>query len=470
MPKKVLLVHPNRESVRVRGLPHAGLASIAAILRSNGHEVLVVDYLLTPNAPSIAHFLSKFSPDIVGISTYTAMVSKAFRFIDLIYDYNQRIPIIVGGPHATLYPEDFLRDGRVSYIMRGESEEKIGEIISSAVKGKNPEIIDCQPIDVKKLPFPDFTCFYGFKNIRSYPLTTSRGCPYQCSFCAISSLSSRTYRYRETGNCCEEIINARILLPNLEAVSVIDDNSSALKERFRNFLLQYIEKIDLPLGFSYIRADAIDDEILTLIKRAKTRSVCIAVEHAHPEVYKHINKGEELSDIIKAAHLIMEYGLRLELCFIIGLPYDTFERTMYSVELAKQLHAVTIFWNMLVPYKGTAVREWFLKNGKLFGENDRTSYVDYSCFCDEPAAETKNMTAEDRKKAYFYAMLETNNYVLRIKDIPKDIPRLFIAAHRYGLYKTLIKNLIFQSMQLPARLKDRILRLISKDKFQIIVL
>jgi len=464
IPKKVLLVNPKRESVIVLGLPHLGLALLAAVLRNNGHKVLVVDYLLSPNTPPVTHFLSNFSPDIVGISTHTAIVSKVFRLISEVCDYNPIIPIIVGGPHATLYPDDFLRDGRVSYIMRGESEEKIGEIISNAVKEKTPKIIDCQPIDVKKLPFPDFTCFYGFENIRDYPFSTSRGCPYQCSFCAVFSLSSRTYRCREIGACCEEIINARMLLPNLKGVSVIDDNPAALKDRFHIFLLQYIKKIDLPLGFSYIRADSIDDELLTLIKKAKTKSVCIAVEHAHPEVYKHINKGEELSDIIKAAHLIREHGLGLELCFIIGLPYDTFERTKCSVKLAKRLHAGTIFWNMLVPYKGTAVREWFFKNGKLFGENDRTSYVDYSCFCDEPAVETKDMTAQDRKKAYFYAMLETNNYVLRIKDIPKDIPRLFITAHRYGLYKIVIKNLIFQSMQLPARLKARILRWISEGR------
>lgn len=462
MPRRVLLIHPSRESVRVHGLPHLGVASVAAILRNNGHEVLVVDYLLTPNTPPITHFLSNFSPDIVGISTYTAMVSKVFGFIDLIHNYNQRIPIIVGGPHATLYPEDFLRDGRVSYIMRGESEKEIGEIISSAVQEKTPKIIDCQPPDIGKLPFPDFTCFYGFENIRDYPLLTSRGCPYRCSFCAVSSLTPR-YRWREIDSCCLEITKARTLLPNLKAVSVTDDNPGVRRGRFRNFLLGYIETIDLPLGFAYIRGDSIDGEVLTLLKRAKTKSVCIAIEHVYPEVYKHINKGEELKDIIKAARLVKEYGLILELCFIIGLPYDTFERTKYNVKLAKQLKASTIFWNMLVPYKGTAVREWFLKNGTLFGETDRTSYVDYSCFCDEPAVETEDMTAEDRKKAYFYAMLETNNYVLRVKDVFKDVPRLFITAHRYGLYKTLIKNLIFQCMRLPIRLKSRILRLISKD-------
>lgn len=466
MPKRrVLLIHPNRESVRAHGLPHAGLASLAAVLRSNGDEVRVVDYLLTPNAPPLTYFLKSFSPDIVGISTYTAMISKAFRFIDAIYNYNQRIPIIVGGPHATLYSEDFLDDGRVSYIFRGESEEKIGEIVASVSPGKAPKIIDCPPIDIQKLPLPDFTSFYGFEKIQDYPLVTTRGCPYECSFCMVKFISSRRYRCKEISACCNEIMNAQTALPNLKAVSVIDDNCSVLKERFRNFLLQYIEKIDLPLGFAYIRADAINDEILTFIKRAGTKSVCIAVEHGHPEVYKHINKGEELGDIIKAAHLVRESGLGLELCFIIGLPYDTFEMTKYNVKLARLLKASRIYWNMLVPYKGTQAREWFLKNGTLFGEADRTSHVDYSCFCDEPAMETKEMTAEDRKKAYFYAMLETNNYVLRMQDIFKDVPKLFITAHKYGLHKTLIKNLILQFLRLSSRLKARILRLTNKEQF-----
>ena len=129
MPARVLLVHPHRESVRAHGLPHVGLALLAGILKNEGYDVRVVDYLIAPDAPSLTYFLDRFSPDIVGISSYTAMVSKVFRFIGLIYDHKPKIPIIVGGPHATLYPEDFLRDGRVSYIVRGEAEEKISEII-----------------------------------------------------------------------------------------------------------------------------------------------------------------------------------------------------------------------------------------------------------------------------------------------------------------------------------------------------
>jgi magnesium-protoporphyrin IX monomethyl ester (oxidative) cyclase len=464
MPKKVLFINPRRESVVAYGLPHLGLALLAAVLKKEGHHVLVVDYLLAPNMPSPDHFLRSFSPDIVGISTHTAIVSKVFGLIGTVCDYNQEIPIIVGGPHATLYPEDFLSDGRVSYIMRGEAEERIAGIINSAVKMEPPKIIDCQPIDLGKLPFPDFRCFYGFKNIISYPLSTSRGCQHNCSFCAVHTLFSRTYRWREIGVCCQEIINARKLLPNLKTISVVDDNSTALKERFRNFLLEYIEKINLPLGFCYIRADSIDAEILTLLKKAKTSSVCIIFEHAHPQVYEHIHKGEDLATIMEAARLIKEHGLGLDTGFIIGLPYDTFERTKCSVELAKRLHAGRVYWNMLIPYKGTQVREWFVKNGKLLGEADKTSLVDYSCFCDEPAVETQDMTAEDRKKAYFYAMLETNSYVLMMKDILKDVPRLFITAHKYGLYTTLIKNLIFQFAGLPLRLRGRILRTIENRR------
>lgn len=445
-------------------LPHAGLASLAAILRNNKHDVLVVDYLLNPRAPSITSFLKDFSPDIVGLSAYTAMISKVFKLINSVHKYNQRIPIIVGGPHATLYPEDFVNNGQVSYIFRGESEEKLDELITGIAQEKSPKIIDCPPIDVERLPLPDFTCFYGFEKITDYPLVTSRGCPYQCSFCMVHSISSRVYRCKDINACIDEIMNAQGTLPNLEAISITDDNCSVLKERFRNFLLSYIENIYLPLGFSYIRADAINDEILGLIKRAGTKSVCIAVEHADPEVYKHINKGEDLDVIIKAARLVKEYGLILQICFIIGLPYDTFERTKYNVKLAKQLKASTVFWNMLIPYKGTAVRDWFLKNGKLLGEADKTSFVDWSCFYGEPACETKDMPAEDRRKAYFYAMLETNNYVLRVEDILKDIPRLFITAHKYFLYKTLIKNLIFQFFQMPSRLSGRIQRLIKKDR------
>jgi len=425
--KRVLLFNAKREKCEAIS-PHLGLAMLAGVLKSKGHDVLVVDYQLTHEAPSPAEFVKSFRPDVVGVTLYTATMKEANEVIDEVSKFD--LPIMVGGPHATLYHEELAGDSRLDYIVIGEAENVIVDVVENAKPLEKPQLVRTTPPDPKLLPYPEFA-FYGREGITIYPMQTSRGCPNACSFCAVYLVSTRKWRPRDPETCVAELVKAKKDLPSLSSVIIFDDNPTVKKDHIRRFLGAYIrENINLTLTVVNMRADGLDEEIIALLKGAKCPSIGLGVESGCPEVFEKIGKGETLEEIRTAAKLIKKHGMPLSLCFVIGLEGDSLENTKASIALAKELKPDHIFWNMITPFKGTKIREWYDENGRVFDVVNHSSYVDGDFVCDEPCAESPEFGVEDRKKAYMMAILETNDNKLRLRHIPRLLP----SVRRYKLY------------------------------------
>ena len=178
------------------------------------------------------------------------------------------------------------------------------------------------------------------------------------------------------------------------------------------------------------RADSLDDEIISLLKKAKCPSIGIGVESGDPEVFKKISKGETLEDIEIAVKLIKKHEIPVSLCFVIGLEGDSFEKTQKSIDLARNLKPDYVYWNMITPFEGTYIREWYEKNGKIFDLVNHSSWVDGDFMCEEPCVETPEFGIEERKKVYLMAILKTNDTRLKLSDINRLLPYV----REYGLY------------------------------------
>ncbi len=445
--RKILFFNAKREKCDSDS-PHLGLATLAAVLKENGYEVLVVDYQFKPNAPSPEIFIEDFEPDVVGITLYTATMKEAGKIIERISKFNK--PIIVGGPHATLYYNELV--DKANYIIIGEAENIIVETVKNANINSKGQIIRSQPPDPKNLPYPDFTTFHGHEDIFIYPLLTSRGCPYNCSFCAVRFVSTRKWRPRKIEDCIKELIKAKKVLKGIGSVIIYDDNAMFRKNHIKKFINLYLdENINLPITIINIRADSIDDEIISLLKKAKCPSIGIGVESGHPEVFEKIDKGETLEDITIAAELIKKHKIPLALCFVIGLENDTLEKNKYSIDFANKLKPDQIYWNMITPFEGTKIRDWYNKNGEVFDLVNHSSWVDGDFMCEEPCAETPAFSIEERKKAYITAILKTNDTRLKLSDINRLLPYI----KKYGLYNEFynwIPNNIWLSIKKPFNL------------------
>jgi anaerobic magnesium-protoporphyrin IX monomethyl ester cyclase len=426
---RILLINPYPSDLPpLSPWPHLGLTLLAARARECGHEVRVVDYAFSPKAPSVDFWLSDFSPQICGLTLYTAQMKQARQTIREIRGRTSA-PIVLGGPHATLYAESLALENLGDWIFRGECDLKFGEEIPRISRETEARIVSADPPDLSQTPIPDFGAAFGSETMRTYPVQLSRGCPFACNFCSVKFLSTRTVRYRNLGLCLDEISSAAAARPNLREIRIVDDCPTFDLDRFKDFLRRYRDlNIGLPLHIDNLRADRIDEEMLDLLKSIGVDHVCVGVESGNPKVFDAIHKGESLDEIIKAARLIKRKGLRLYTCFIIGLPEATAAAERDSMRLARSLRPDWIYWNLFQPHKGTAARTWFDDHGRVFLEEDKSSLMGLSLSATEAPCDTPEFPAGERERLHLAAALETGAYWLNPLYFPRYLG--LIAARR----------------------------------------
>jgi radical SAM superfamily enzyme YgiQ (UPF0313 family) len=429
--KRVLLISLNKEFENVRaGWPHLGLIYVGTTLKKSGFDVLVVDYAFCHDAPSVRHFCRQFNPDIIGLSIYTSTWERYDKLLNELPSFTNAI-VMAGGPHVSINFDELARDQRINYLITGEVEEGICDICHNVQKNENPEVIHCGYVDTENLPLADYSIAYRHEEILERGVQLCRGCPYNCSFCQIRLIASRKVRYRKIDDCITEIENQLHIMPKLRTVRIVDDSPSFRLDLFKDFMRKFIYKFPhLNLDVQHLRADQIDEEAVDLLKKARVQSITIGVESTNPVVYKHVKKGETLDQIENACRLIKRKGIRLYLAFIIGLPLSNYERENDSLQFAKKIKPYHVYWNMLIPYKGSRAWDWYQENGRVYREKAGTTLIDDNLQFDEPCAETEDFSIWDRKRAWIRAVLETKAFRFRLKLIP----RIFHLAHEYRLW------------------------------------
>ena len=437
--KKVLLISLNKEFENVQaGWPHLGLICVGTALKNGGFEVLEVDYAFRKDAPTIQSFCKQFNPDIIGFSLYTSTWERYDKLLNELPHFTNAI-IMVGGAHASINYEELSGDNRIDYIVTGEVEEGICDICQNATKHIMPEVIHCGYIDTKHLPLADFSIAYQHEEIVERGVQLSRGCPYNCSFCQIRLIASRKVRYRVIDDCIAEIESQLNIMPKLRVVRVIDDCPSFNIKLFKEFIRRFIDKFpQLSINIQHLRADQIDEEAADLLKQAHVQSVTIGVESANPTVYEHIQKAETLEEIERGCRLVKRKGICLYLAFIVGLPLSNYERERDSLQFAKSIKANHVYWNMLIPYKGSRAYEWMQEHGKVYRDKAGTTLMDNNLQFDEPCVETSDFSIQDRERAQVRAVLETKAFPFRLKLIP----RIFQLACEFNLW-TSVYHLFF---------------------------
>jgi anaerobic magnesium-protoporphyrin IX monomethyl ester cyclase len=380
-------------------MPHYGLAMLGTLVQMQGHQVRVADYQCSGRVPPLQGVLRTFRPDIVGLSIVSAFRALAAEAIETVRDWSPDAPIVCGGPHASCYADELARDGRIDYVVIGEAETVIAGLVAGAARQEQARIVRPALPDVDELAPPDYRIFYDFAGIQFFPLVSSRGCPYHCSFCAVHATNSKKWRPRNVAACIEELSNVHHTLPNVRQVVIWDDNFSLDMERGKQLVRAYLESgLTYPLRPANMRADRVDEELIRLLEAAGCREIQLGAEHGDPEVFSAIGKGETLDDIRRAGRIVKEHGMKLVLSFVIGLPGDSVKKTLASVRLARELKADHCYWNVLVPYKGTRVYEYFESEGRI--DESRVPKTWSPANCEEwPNADTPDFEARERVKA-----------------------------------------------------------------------
>ena len=362
---KIVLIEPRSPNLHIFSKfpsPRLGSVLLATIMRERGWEVeLFVEDFRALDFGLIG------SADIVGLSTITSTAPRAYAIADRVRGLG--LPVILGGPHVTFLPDEGLLHGE--YILRGEAEETLPAFLDAWRSGANLAAIPGlsfradgvavhnpkapPPHDLDALPFPDFDLLkpdlrWRKKNL-VLPVQTSRGCPFDCSFCSVTGMFGKAYRYRSTENIIREL---RGYKDRRNILFFYDDNFAANKARTRELLEAMIRE-----GFRFrwttqVRADvARDPELIRLMKKAGCHTVCIGFESVNPKSLQESHKAQTVPELNRAVREFRRRRIHIHGMFVFGFDQDDRGTFRQTVKWARKSRLTSSQFLILTPLPGS---------------------------------------------------------------------------------------------------------------------
>ncbi len=401
--KKIVLVEPGAPGYHVYSrvaLPRLGLPMLAAILRREGYtDIRIYCEDIAPiDLGDVA------SADLVGISTTTSTALAAYRLGSQVKRLNPRAIVVLGGIHVTFmshepFDTDFCARHAIDmpvcdHVVEGEGEYVFRDLVAALEDGERPNPIVGRrlrhspgaPIDpsgvipdVDDLPFPDLESIVGRRRMRIAPLTTSRGCPFDCTFCSVIEMFGQKVRYRsiDPDDPRSVIAELRALhARDMGSVFFYDDNFATNVGRTKQLLENMIRANVVPRCWTaQVRAGDIvrDRELLALMRRTHCMMVYMGLESVNPATLKAFNKKQSVEQVVEAIRVLRGYGIRAHGMFVLGSDEDTVDTIRSTADFAIRNDVSTVQLMILTPLPGTRYFRMLADQGRIL-DDDWTRY------------------------------------------------------------------------------------------------
>ncbi len=358
---KILLIYPKFHKVDFDAKSYPlGLLAIGTILKNKGYQVKIIDFLVEESPNEL--FKRELSPEIlaVGLSVMTPQIPGALKISRAVKDYSQDIPIVWGGIHPTLFPEQTVINSLVDFVVSGEGEISFPRLLDyfagqerlENIKGivyyRQEKFFSQLPgevIEPETLPILDHSLLSPkTREFDSVILNTSRGCPYRCAFCVNLALNNRRWRAQSA----EKILAGLDYLVNrlgYRKVKFQEDNFFVDKKRVIG-LIEGIKQRGLKFQWftncrvDYFRENFIDGSFLEKLKESGCYKLNFGAESGSQRVLDFLKKDISVEQIIASAELCQRYGIRANYSFMTALPSETKEERMKTLKLIDRLMAV----------------------------------------------------------------------------------------------------------------------------------
>lgn len=353
------------------GVPVA-VGSLAGYLRMHGIRANILDEEVTDVTPeTIAAALDGLEkPHIIGFSCLTAHVARAYEMSKLVKRLYPDCTVITGGLHASALPEESLSHDSIDFVVRGEGEVALLQLYRALRSGDdwrqigglsyrlndgtihhNPEA----PLipDLDDLPMFPYDMFTHPRYDKGF-ITSSRGCPYKCTYCSQRMLTGTSYRYKSAQRIVREL---EVLIDEYGQKQILfyDDNFSFKPKRVLEVCDLMVERgLHRKCSFSIqTRADNIPDSIIPHMRKANFVHVGFGMETGVERLAQLIVKGETVADHVDAVHRCQKAGFETSLFMIFGLPTETAKDREETFQLVQSLNVQMSKYNNLIPYPGT---------------------------------------------------------------------------------------------------------------------
>jgi radical SAM superfamily enzyme YgiQ (UPF0313 family) len=342
-----------------------------------------VEVALTDENNDVVDFEEK--ADLVAITSMTCTAPRMYEIADSFR--NRGIYVVLGGTHVTALPDEALQ--HADAIVLGEAEELWPKLIEDFKNKRLQKVYrnSCRP-DLKHLPLPRRSLLkpkgYYYKNT----VQTSRGCPYNCSFCTVTNFFGGSYRFRPIEDVVKEIDS----LDGSNVIGFTDDNIMATPARAKK-LFQEITPLKIIWGGQASINLAESDALLEAASMSGCKALFIGFESistkALSEANKPINKPEKY---LKAIEKIHSYGISILGSFVFGFDSDEQDVFKNTVNFAKEAKLELAQFSILTPFPGTAFYNKLEAEGRILHRDWSKYYQGEACF--QPA----NMSPEELKR------------------------------------------------------------------------
>ncbi len=363
--------------------PPLGIMYVGSALKRAGYDVEVL-HIAPSEIPEYAINIADKNPLFVGISAFTCNQTKFSAQLSKEIKKICDSPIVWGGVHASMVPEQTLSETYVDAVVVGEGEETAVEFADAIENGKDlrnvrsigfkkdGELIFTEPrplieslddfkldwdlVDVSRYLLP----MWGQKKVINF--ITSRGCPHRCGFCYSLKFSGGRWRAHSR----EFVISEIQMLKDkygIDGIRFYDDNFFANKKR----AIEILEAVDLPWE-GQLRIGYITDELARKLRDTQCQGICFGLESGNNRILKLMQKDQTVDDIIKGITILAKYPeVRVSNCVILGNPTETREEIGNTINLCLELWKIhprmSFSLGTYMPYPGVPLYDLVVEAG-----------------------------------------------------------------------------------------------------------
>jgi radical SAM superfamily enzyme YgiQ (UPF0313 family) len=338
-----------------------GLFTLAAQALAAGHQVKVVN--LSAFAWSdVERFVASIPIDVFGMSCWTANRRGVALVADCVRRHHRGAHIIIGGPHATPLAHEMLaHHAAIDSVALGEAETTFLELLQRLETGqslaglagavvRNGSVVEQGPPRPPIAPLDSLACPH--EHFATHVVMTSRGCPFNCTFCGAETTWGRGFRGHSVPYVLDMIEQALDQLP-VRMLQIKDDTFTANRRRVFE-ICRGIRDRDLRMLWSCdTRVDVLSEELLRQMRLAGCERLSLGVESGSPTVLRRINKKITVDQILESTEMAKRVGIQVRYYMMLGNRGETAETFRESVAFVERARPHQALFSCLSIYPGT---------------------------------------------------------------------------------------------------------------------
>jgi anaerobic magnesium-protoporphyrin IX monomethyl ester cyclase len=359
---KIVFINPNRH--QGAGRPPLGLLSVASTCRAFGHSVRILDAdMLNLEARQIRIA----DEEVVGLTAMTPTIAEAFKIAGVLRGIGYAGRIILGGVHASIFPDAMAHTGLFDTIIAGPGERAIIQYLLD-IKTNSVKQTYNMPVDMRDIPLPDYSILPVLSYKPRYPhglagpwtcASTSRGCPYHCTFCSKAVFGNK-YQAMDTSRVMD-VLYKLVKNYGIKDITFYDDEFTLNHDRVLDFCDSLIRrKLDLKWTCE-ARVNLVDEELISAMQQAGCRLINYGIESGSQSVLDSLRKDITIEQVRTAVALTRRYGIRASGYFMLGCPGETKETVSQTVEFAQSLELDHAQFSVCWPLPGSELYNEYIK-------------------------------------------------------------------------------------------------------------